>query len=126
MAATSAADNDLFMIEWELTYAENPSLIEQLSRRDGVRAWARGFGGNTNSDTDGIVYNDFSVTAGGVVAGADVSLSDEFQLGAYVNYGNINLNHDGVTGGGGWNPDGYGGGITAKTGRQVYVQALSA
>ena len=115
MAATSAASDDLLTIEWgELTYAENPSLIEQLSRRDGVRAWARGFGGNTYSDTDGIVYNDFSVTAGGVVAGADVSLSDEFQLGAYLNYGNINLNHDGITGGGGWNPDGYGGGITAE------------
>ena len=79
-----------------------------------MAAWVRGFGGNTHSDTDGIVYNDFSVTAGGVVAGADVSISDEFQLGAYVNYGNINLDHYGITDGGGWNPDGFGGGLTAE------------
>ena len=52
-----------------------------VQRNHGVTVW---FGGKTNSDTDGIIYNDFSVTAAGVVAGADLSLSDEFQLGAYV------------------------------------------
>ena len=115
MLASSALEEEQITLEWnDTTYLENPSLANQLAERDGWRAWVRGFGGNTHSDTDGIVYNDFSVTAGGVVAGADYSISDEFQLGAYVNYGNINLDHYGITDGGGWNPDGFGGGLTAE------------
>ena len=114
MLMSSALSEDASALQWkDSSYLENPSLANQLAQRDRWRAWVRGFGGKTNSDTDGIIYNDFSVTAAGVVAGADLSLSDEFQLGAYVNYGKINLDHYGEAGGG-WNPKGVGGGLTAE------------
>ena len=126
MLASSALEEEQITLEWnDTTYLENPSLANQWAQRDGVRAWVRGFGGNTRSDTDLIVYNDFSVSAGGVVAGADVNLTDEFQLGAFVNYGSIDLDHHGVTGGGGWDPDGLGGGLTAEYwAPNFYLQGL--
>ena len=102
-------------LEWKgSTYRENPSFTNRWAQRDKVRAWVRGFGGSTSADWSGILYNDFSATVAGVVGGADVSLSDDFQMGAYVNYGSINLDHHGIAGGGGWNPDGVGGGFTAE------------
>ena len=126
MLASSALEEEQITLEWNgTTYLENPSLANQLAERDGWRAWVRGFGGNTHSDTDGIVYNDFSVTAFGVVAGADYSLSEEFQLGAFLNYGNVNIDQDGITGGGGWYPDGFGGGLTAEYWTpNFYVQSI--
>ncbi len=115
MLASSVPSDEQITLDWnDTTYLENPSLANQLAQRDGWRAWVRGFGGNTRADWSGIVYNDFSATAAGVVGGADVSLSYDFQLGAYVNYGSINLDQHGITGGGGWNPDGVGGGFTAE------------
>ena len=54
-------------------------------------------------------------------------MSESFQLGAYANYGNINLSQrNGVQDlGGGWNADGWGGGVTADYWtNNFYVQGL--
>lgn len=69
--------------------------------------------------------NNCSLSAGGAVIGADVSLSNYVQLGFYANYGNLNVNQLGDTGGGSWNPSGWGGGITADYWtNNFYVQGL--
>ena len=112
-----------------ITYEENKSLTAEYADRDGVRGWFRGFGGrsgdyNGESDT---LFNRYSISGGGGVLGADVSISESFQLGAYANYGNISLTQrNGIEGlGGGWNADGWGGGITADySTNNFYVQGL--
>ena len=107
------------------TYVENPSLTAQYSLRDGWRAWFRGFGGDNRAYNSTTFYNDYSLNAGGATLGADVSLSDSFQIGFYANYGNVNVNQLGDTGGGSWNPDGWGGGVTAEYWTDnFYVQGL--
>ena len=111
------------------TYLEDDSLTAEYADRDGVRGWFRGFGGrsadsNGKSDT---IYNPYNISAGGGILGVDVSLSESFQLGAYANYGNINLSQrNGVQDlGGGWNADGWGGGVTADYWtNNFYVQGL--
>lgn len=111
------------------TYVENDSLTAEYAGRDGVRGWFRGFGGqsaDSNGETD-TIYNPYGISAGGGIVGADVSLSESFQLGAYANYGDINLwQTSGVEGlGGGWNADGWGGGVTADYWtNNFYVQGL--
>lgn len=111
------------------TYAENDSLTVEYAKRDGARGWFRGFGGNSadSNGSSGTIYNPYDLSAGGGVLGVDVSLSDSFQLGAYANYGNLNLSHrNGVEGlGGSWDADGWGGGITADYWtNNFYVQGL--
>ena len=56
----------------------------------------------------------------------DVALSETFQIGAYGNYGDLNVNQrSGETGGGSWNPEGWGGGLTAQySTRNFYLQGL--
>ena len=112
------------------TYAENDSLTAEYADVEGVRGWFRGFGGSSgdyNGET-GTVYNPYGISGGGGVVGADVSLSESFQLGAYANYGDISLwqtNSGETFGGGGWNADGWGGGITADYWtNNFYVQGL--
>ena len=62
------------------------------------------------------VYNNFYSTHSGLVVGIDTSLTDNIQLGFFGNYGNINLTQfaGSDTGGGSWNPNGYGGGVMAS------------
>ncbi|WP_186590150.1 autotransporter outer membrane beta-barrel domain-containing protein [Synechococcus sp. MVIR-18-1] len=112
------------------TYAEDDSLTAEYADVEGVRGWFRGFGGSSgdyNGET-GTVYNPYGISGGGGVVGADVSLSESFQLGAYANYGDISLwqtNSGDTFGGGGWNADGWGGGITADYWtNNFYVQGL--
>ena len=108
------------------------SLVDQqddeldLAKREGVSAWVKGFGGNSRADDSSILYNDYSLTAYGTSFGVDVALSETFQIGAYANYGDLNVNqHSGETGGGSWNPEGWGGGLTAQySTRHFYVQGL--
>ncbi len=97
-----------------------------LARRDGVSAWVKGFGGNSRADESSILYNDYDLSAYGTSFGVDVALSESFQIGAYANYGDLNVHqHSGDTGGGSWNPEGWGGGITAQySTRHFYVQGL--
>ena len=97
-----------------------------LAKRDGVSAWVKGFGGNSRADESSILYNDYDLSAYGTSFGVDVALSDSFQIGAYANYGDLNVNHrSGDTGGGSWNPEGWGGGLTAQySTRNFYVQGL--
>ena len=97
-----------------------------LAKREGVSAWVKGFGGNSRADDSSILYNDYSLTAYGTSFGVDVALSETFQIGAYANYGDLNVNqHSGETGGGSWNPEGWGGGLTAQySTRHFYVQGL--
>jgi outer membrane autotransporter protein len=129
---SSAVDQDLLdpAVENVLTfdgnqYLENPSLTAQYAERDGVRGWFRGFGANNRSYGSTTLNNDYSLYTGGFAIGADVSLSESFQLGAYANYGDVNVVQGGVTGGGSWNPDGWGGGVTADYWTDnFYVQGL--
>ncbi|WP_115022077.1 autotransporter outer membrane beta-barrel domain-containing protein [Synechococcus sp. UW69] len=97
-----------------------------LAKRDGVSAWVKGFGGNSRADESSILYNDYDLSAYGTSFGVDVALSETFQIGAYANYGDLNVNqHSGETGGGSWNPEGWGGGLTAQySTRHFYVQGL--
>jgi hypothetical protein len=112
------------------TYVEDQSLTAQYADIDGVRGWFRGFGGSSGDYNGemGTVYNPYAISGGGGVVGADVSLSKSFQLGAYANYGDISLwqKSSGETfGGGSWNADGWGGGVTADYWRSnFYVQGL--
>ncbi|MCB4411190.1 autotransporter domain-containing protein [Synechococcus sp. MU1611] len=108
------------------------SLVDQqddeldLAKRDGVSAWVKGFGGNSRADESSILYNDYDLSAYGTSFGVDVALSESFQIGAYANYGDLNVNQlSGDTGGGSWNPEGWGGGITAQySTRHFYLQGL--
>ena len=112
------------------TYAEDDSLTAEYAERDGVRGWFRGFSGSSGdyNGEKGTVYNPYGISGGGGVVGADVSLSESFQLGAYANYGDITLwqtNSGDTFGDGGWNADGWGGGITADYWTSnFYVQGL--
>ena len=109
-------------------YTDNPNLTSIYTEVDGTRAWVRGFGGSMSPyDTGGAygkrglvfyddVYNNFYSTHSGLVVGVDTSLSENVQLGIFGNYGNINLTQFAGrdTGGGSWNPNGYGGGVMAS------------
>ena len=111
------------------SYAENESLTAEYAGRDGVRGWFRGFGSNS-ADSNGesnTVFNPYSISSGGGVVGVDVSVSESVQIGAYANYGNINLwQRNGVEGlSGSWEADGWGGGVTADYWtNNFYVQGL--
>ena len=107
-------------------FVEDPSLTAQYARRDGVRAWFRAFGGDDRDSSSDNFHNPYYVNSGGGVLGVDVSVSESFQVGAFVNYGTINLTQQGaLAGGGSWNPDGWGGGVRADYWTDnFYVQGL--
>ncbi len=107
-------------------YLEGSSLTAQYAERDGVRAWYRAFGGDIGPTQTSILYGDYNASAGGMVLGADVSLGSNVQIGAFANYGDVSLNQfGGDTGSGSWNPNGWGGGITADYwSENFYVQGL--
>ncbi len=107
-------------------FVEDPSLTAQYARRDGVRAWFRAFGGDDRDSSNDNFHNPYYVNSGGGVLGVDVSVSESFQVGAFVNYGNINLIQQGaLAGGGSWNSDGWGGGVRADYWTDnFYVQGL--
>ena len=66
------------------------------------------------------------MSAYGTSVGVDVALSESVSLGAYANYADVNVHQrSGETGGGSWNPQGWGGGFTAQySTRNFYVQGL--
>ena len=107
-------------------FIEDTSLTSQYARRDGVRAWFRGFGGDDHDSYNDNFYNPYYVNAGGGVLGVDVSVTGNFQIGAFANYGNINLiQQNTLAGGGSWNSDGWGGGVKADYWTDnFYVQGL--
>ena len=108
-----------------LPFQEDQSLTAQYADRDGWRAWYRGFAANNRAYSYSTINNDYSLYTGGFALGADLSLSDSFQLGAYVNYGDVTAVQRGSTGGGSWSPDGWGGGITADYWTDnFYAQAI--
>ena len=114
--AESVSEDDVVLIEFDdETYVEDVSNTARFARRDSVRAWFSAFGGDDrNSHKATKLYNPFYVTSGGGVLGVDVSLSESFQVGGFVNYGKINLYQDNAgVGDGSWSPDGWGGGIRA-------------
>ena len=105
--------------------SEDNSLTVQYAQRDGWRGWFRGFGGNDRAYASTTIANDYSLYTGGFVVGADLALSESFQLGGYVNYGDVDVVQRGDTGGGDWSPDGWGGGLTADYWTEnFYVQGL--
>lgn len=111
--SSELVESELMLLDFDgIRYMENPSLTAQYSKRDGWRAWFRGFGGDSKAYSSTTLYNDYSLNTGGGVVGADVSLSDSVQVGVYANYGNLNVNQLGDTGGGSWSPDGWGGGLS--------------
>ena len=93
-----------------------------------MRAWVRGFGGDvTASQTTKYLYKSYSASNAGGVVGLDYAAADNFQVGAYANYGNLGISVDGnsLAGSGSWNPNGWGGGITADYWTDsYYVQGL--
>ena len=120
-------------------YAENPNLTSIYTEPNGTRVWERGFGGSKQPYKTGgaygkrgvifypDVYNDFYSSHGGIVVGVDTSLTENIQLGLFGNYGDINLTQYGgpTTGGGSWNPSGFGGGLMASYWEDnFYVQGL--
>jgi len=107
-----AADQPLLDVNGVMV-GETQSLTAQYAQRDGWRGWFRGFGGNDRAYASTTIANDYSLYTGGFVVGADVALSESFQLGGYVNYGDVTVVQRGDTGGGDWSPDGWGGGLTA-------------
>ena len=122
-----------------LLYAENPNLTSIYTEPNGTRVWARGFGGSKQPYKSGgaygkrgvvfypDVYNDFYSSHGGIVVGVDTSLTENIQLGIFGNYGDINLTQfaGASTGGGSWNPSGFGGGVMASYWEDnFYVQGL--
>ena len=110
----------------DLSYVDLQDDELDLAKRDGVSAWVKGFGGNSRADESSILYNDYDLSAYGTSFGVDVALSETFQIGAYGNYGDLNVNQrSGETGGGSWNPEGWGGGLTAQySTRNFYLQGL--
>ena len=110
----------------DLSYVDLQDDELDLAKRDGVSAWVKGFGGNSRADDSSVLYNDYSLSAYGTSFGVDVALSETFQIGAYGNYGDLNVNQrSGETGGGSWNPEGWGGGLTAQySTRNFYLQGL--
>ena len=108
------------------SFADPQAAELNLPKRDAVSGWVQGFGGNSRADDHGILYNDYSLNAYGTSFGVDVALSETFQIGAYGNYGDLNVHQrSGETGGGSWNPEGWGGGFTAQySSRHFYVQGL--
>ncbi|WP_136987737.1 autotransporter domain-containing protein [Synechococcus sp. UW69] len=125
--AVAQADADAETADAEaLRFVDQQDDELDLAMRDGVSAWVKGFGGNSRADESSILYNDYSLDAYGTSFGVDVALSESFQIGAYANYGDVNVHqHSGDTGGGSWNPEGWGGGITAQySTRHFYVQGL--
>ena len=123
----------------DTVYAENPNLTSIYTEPNGTRVWARGFGGSKQPYKTGgeygkrgvvfypDVYNDFYSSHGGIVVGVDTSLSENIQLGIFGNYGDINLTQfaGASTGGGSWNPSGFGGGVMASYWEDnFYVQGL--
>ena len=126
-AVAIEVEEDAVVVEFDgvsLVDEEDDEL--DLAKRDGVSAWVKGFGGNSRADESSILYNDYSLDAYGTSFGVDVALSESFQIGAYANYGDLNVHqHSGETGGGSWNPEGWGGGLTAQySTRHFYVQGL--
>ena len=111
-----------------VAYEENPSLTAELADREGVRAWFRGFGGDSGPTATTTLANNYSATAGGSVLGVDLSITPSFQVGVFANYGDVYVNqYSGDTGGGGWSSDGWGGGIRADWWTDnFYVQGLFA
>ncbi len=107
-------------------FVEDPSLTAQYARREGVRAWFRAFGGDDRDSYNDDFTNPYYVNSGGGVLGLDVSVSESIQVGAFVNYGNINLiQQSALAGGGSWNSDGWGGGVRADYWTDnFYVQGL--
>lgn len=118
-------------------YFESSDLQSSFLESAGTRGWIRGFGGsNSPSKTGGLtrnnieypdVYNNFYSTHGGFVVGIDTSITENIQLGFFGNYGNISLQQfsGDYTGGGSWNPEGWGGGISASYWTEsFYIQGL--
>ena len=110
----------------DLSYVDQQDDELDLAKRDGVSGWLKGFGGNSRADDHSTLYNDYNLNAYGTSFGFDVALSETFQIGAYANYGDLYVQQrSGDTGGGSWNPDGWGGGLTAQySTRNFYVQGL--
>ncbi|WP_170952926.1 autotransporter outer membrane beta-barrel domain-containing protein [Synechococcus sp. UW179B] len=109
-------------------YVENPSLAAEYAEPEGVRAWFRGFGGTSGATKTSTLYNNYSLSGGGGTLGVDVSLTPTISVGAFANYGNVSVNqYSGDTGGGGWNSDGWGGGVRAAWWTEnFYVQGMFA
>lgn len=109
-------------------YTENPSLASEYAEPEGVRAWFRGFGGTSGATKTSTLYNNYNLSGGGGTLGVDVSLTSTISVGAFANYGNVSVNqYSGDTGGGGWNSDGWGGGVHAAWWTEnFYVQGMFA
>ena len=84
----------------------------------GLTVWVNGYGAG---DRLGLNNRTIDLNSGGVVFGFDLDLSDSFSIGLFGNYGNTDTSGRR----GSWNPDGWGGGVTADWWTDnFYVQGL--
>ncbi|PWL23296.1 MAG: hypothetical protein DCO99_04885 [Synechococcus sp. XM-24] len=112
----------------DVDYQEDPSLAGQYLEKDGLSAWVKGFGGSTSAfqyvESAYGEFGNWKSTHGGTALGVDYSLSDDFKLGVYGNWGNVNVTYLGLAGGD-WSPNGWGGGLTATYAKEnFYAQGL--
>ena len=84
----------------------------------GLTAWVNGYGAGDRLQLNNRTIN---LNNSGVVFGIDMDLSDSFSLGLYGNYSST----DTSSSRGSWNPNGWGGGVTADWWTDsFYVQGL--
>jgi len=123
----TTAEGEVLEVNGE-TYQEDTSLTAQYTKRDGMRAWVRGFGGDVAAaQSTKYLYKEYTATNSGGVVGVDYAAFDDFQVGVYANYGDLAISTDGnkYAGSGSWSPTGWGGGITADYWTDsYYVQGL--
>ena len=111
-----------------LDFAEDLSLTKQYLESDRLTAWIKGFAGSTSAfnylETRYGEFGNWESSHGGTALGVDNALSDTFRIGAFGNLGNVSMNHIN-RGGGDWNSNGWGGGLTATYAQDnFYAQGL--
>ena len=111
-----------------LDFAEDLSLTKQYLESDRLTAWIKGFAGSTSAfnylETRYGEFGNWESSHGGTALGVDYALSDTFRIGAFGNWGNVSVNHIN-RGGGNWNSNGWGGGLTATYAQDnFYAQGL--
>jgi len=104
------------------------SLPAQYLEQEGLSAWVKSFGGDTSAfqyvDSAYGEFGNWKSSHSGITTGVDYAFSDNFKIGGFGNWGSVSVTYLGLAGGN-WNPQGWGGGLTANyTEENFYAQAL--
>ena len=111
-----------------LEIQEISSLAAQYLEQEGFSAWVKGFGGDTSAfqyiDSAYGEFGNWKSSHSGITTGVDYAFSDNFKIGGFGNWGSVSVTYLGLAGGN-WNPQGWGGGLTANYSEEnFYAQAL--